>query len=365
MTQAPILIIDDNPKNVQLAAQSLAGIGRPLAFAQNGTDAISQAGLLQPDLILLDVMMPGMDGFEVCKALKQDPKTQSIPIIFLTAKSDAESLTKGFEVGGVDYVAKPFLPAELRARVETHLALRQTTQALLESNQTKDRFFSIISHDLKVPFNGLIGIANLLVEEFDQLTKEEMLPFLEGLQKSAQYGFHLLVQLLDWSRTQTGHIQWEPSSIDLTQVGQETLGLLREAAVQKKITLSLELGETTPVQADHKMIQTILRNLVSNAIKFTPNGGQVILGASASEAGWSVYVKDTGVGISENNLQKLFLLDQQFYTAGTAGEEGTGLGLLLCHEFAKAHGTRLAVESTVGQGTRFSFTLPFAAPPQD
>ena len=125
------------------------------------------------------------------------------------------------------------------------------------------------------------------------------------------------------------------------------------------------MGETTPVQADHKMIQTILRNLVSNAIKFTPNGGQVILGASASEAGWSVYVKDTGVGISENNLQKLFLLDQQFYTAGTAGEEGTGLGLLLCHEFAKAHGTRLAVESTVGQGTRFSFTLPFAAPPQD
>ena len=365
MSQAPILIIDDNPKNVQLAAQSLAGIGRPLAFAQNGTEAVSQAGLLLPDLILLDVMMPGMDGFEVCKALKQDPKTQSIPVIFLTAKSDAESLTKGFEVGGVDYVAKPFLPAELRARVDTHLKLRQTTQALLVSNQTKDRFFSIISHDLKVPFNGLIGIANLLVEEFDQLTKEEMLPFLEGLQKSAQYGFHLLVQLLEWARTQTGHIHWEPSAFDLTQVAQETFGLLKEAALQKKIELHLEMGEVTPVRADHKMIQTILRNLVSNAIKFTPNGGTVTLGASASEKGWTLYVKDTGVGISEKNLQKLFLIDQQFYTAGTAGEEGTGLGLLLCHEFAKAHGTRLSVESTLGQGTKFSFSLPRPEPVPD
>lgn len=357
MNQPPILIVDDNPQNVQLAAQSLATVGNPLAFAQSGPEALKQIGLIHPDLILLDVMMPGMDGFEVCQKLQEDPETASIPVIFLTAKSDEESLSKGFAAGGVDFVGKPFNPEEVRARVTTHLRLRRALRELKAANAAKDRFFSIISHDLKGPFNGLVGISDLLVEEFDQLTKEEMLPLIEGLKNSSRTGYRLLQQLLEWARAQTGRIEYAPAKVDLKLLAEETQSLLSEQARAKQIELVLDLPEGATGWGDKNMLLTVLRNLTSNAIKFSHPGSTVRLEAQKIEMGWQVCVADQGVGMDDAARQKLFKLDTPLSTEGTSGEEGTGLGLLLVHEFIKRHEGQLWVESTPGQGSQFYFTL--------
>ncbi|MDT8446638.1 MAG: hybrid sensor histidine kinase/response regulator [bacterium] len=357
MSQPPILIVDDNPQNIQLAAQALASQGHPLAFAQSGIEALQQVERIQPDLILLDVMMPGMDGYEVCRQLKAKAQTADIPVIFLTAKSDEESLALGFAAGAVDYVSKPFNTGEIQARVNTHLKLRVALRQLKEANAAKDRFFSIISHDLKGPFNGLVGISDLLVDEFDQLPKEEMLPLIEGINHSSKTGYRLLIQLLEWARAQTGRIAFEPSSLGLAPLVQEVVDLLNEQAKAKEITWALDIPAEATVFADAQMLHTVLRNLLSNALKFSHRQSQISIGAEAVEMGWQVSVKDQGVGMKPEVLAKLFKLDQQVTTPGTQGEEGTGLGLLMVQEFLSRHDQPIWVESTPGQGTQFYFTL--------
>ena len=161
--KSSILIVDDVAKNIQLVAKFLTQEGYTLHFAQNGVSAMELVDREDFDLILLDVMMPGMDGFTVCEKLKQNPLTASIPIVFLTAKADDEAITKGFELGGVDYITKPFNPAELIARVKTHIKLEQRKQRFQELNATKDTLLSVISHDLKTPFHQIIGILYVIV----------------------------------------------------------------------------------------------------------------------------------------------------------------------------------------------------------
>lgn len=353
-----ILIVDDVPKNIQVAASILQKEGYLMAFAQNGVVALNQTESIQFDLILLDIMMPEMDGFEVCKQLRRNPATKDIPIIFLTAKTDTESIVQGFQLGAMDYVTKPFNGAELLARVRTHLELNETHRQLIEANATKDKFFSIIAHDLKNPFNALIGLSRLLMNQFDRMDQESIKEMITLIHDSSNNTYQLLENLLDWSRMQTGKIKWQPTEIGLGAIAYENVCLLNPAAEKKEIRLLSEVHQDTTVYADPNMINMVIRNLLSNAVKFTPKGGEVKIYSQTKGDSEEIVIADTGIGIHQDDISKLFRIDQHVSTPGTEKESGTGLGLILCKEFVEKNGGEIRVESEIGTGSCFYFSLP-------
>ncbi len=237
-------------------------------------------------------------------------------------------------------------------------ALRGSEARLKELNATKDKFFSIIAHDLKSPFNNIVVLSNLLVEQVQSNDKENIEEYAGLISSSTQQAMSLLVNLLDWSRSQTGRLVCTPEYIDLVSVVNETEALLSESLRQKSIVLKKELPRTLLAHADKVMISTVLRNLVSNAIKFTRPNGQIIISSRKTETELSISVIDNGVGMNEETLGKLFRIEESISTKGTDNERGTGLGLILCREFIEKHNGSIRAESEPGMGSVFTFTIP-------
>jgi two-component system sensor histidine kinase/response regulator len=353
-----ILIVDDNPENLKVLGSILKLNGLSPAFAKNGMKALSSVKNRRPDLILLDIMMPEMDGFEVCRQLKQDSVSQEIPIIFLTAKTEKQDVIQGLELGAVDYVTKPFNSKELMTRVNTHLELKAAKEKLRQAVATKDKFFSIIAHDLANIFNTSLGSSSLLTGVQEQLDDEERKEFLLLIHHSLEKGYNLLKNLLEWSRSQTGRIQVTLATLQLKNMVDQNISLLKNNAKAKNITLFSSVDNLSVV-ADEKMLDTVIRNLLSNAIKFTPKGGKVDISATkVQENVVEISISDTGVGIEPENLDNLFRIDVSVSTRGTAKEEGTGLGLILCKEFVEKNGGTIGVESEPKKGSRFYVRLP-------
>jgi PAS domain S-box-containing protein len=225
-------------------------------------------------------------------------------------------------------------------------------------NATKDKFFRIIAHDLKNPFSSLLGGSELLSKNAHQFSPEKIKYLCEILNDSAQSGYNLLENLLEWSKTQTGNINFNPVKLNLKVVADRHIGNLNTPAADKEILLRSEIKKDLHVVADKYMLDTVLRNLMNNAIKFTHNHGTVTLHAQKNLSHVTLTVKDSGIGIEKENIEKLFKIDTKFFRTGTANERGTGLGLLLCKEFVERHGGRLWVESEFGKGSEFNFTLP-------
>ena len=361
-----VLIVDDNPENLGVLGDIVAGNGYIPGFASNGATALATVKNKHPDLILLDIMMPDMDGFEVCQQLKQDATLADIPIIFLTAKTEKEDVIAGLKLGAVDYVTKPFNPEELLTRVNTHLKLQaakeELREALVEKEKalaTKDKLFSIIGHDLGNIFNGLQGLAELLVSgketQFNVKTREDSLQI---LMQEARNGYDLLTNLLNWSRSQTGRLQTNPTTIFLRYLMVRNVEIQHEKAYRKGIDLVTDVDEKLSAFADVNMLDTVLRNLISNAIKFTQESGTVRIIAEQIEDNLvEISVSDTGVGIKSEDIDKLFQVNI-IRTAGTSGEKGNGLGLVLCQELVEQCGGTIGVESEVGKGSRFYVRLP-------
>lgn len=236
--------------------------------------------------------------------------------------------------------------------------LKDSEKKLKEANVTKDKFFSIIAHDLKNPLQTLLLSADLLVrfgEKFNRIEIDEKHHFIRKTAKQLSY---LLESLLQWARTQTGKIEYKPKNIDLNLVLLENINLLSSSAFKKNINIISEVRESTYVFVDENMVKTIFRNLISNAIKFTPANGYVTITSKDRNDFVEISVIDTGIGISEENLPKLFRIDVHHTTIGTSNEKGTGLGLILCKEFVEKNGGNIKVESTIEEGSRFTFTLP-------
>ena len=242
----------------------------------------------------------------------------------------------------------------------------QVSKALIEQqnielqnlNTTKDKFFSILGHDLRSPLNSLSSFSNLLINYFDSLTKEEIQTLAKDLDKSLRNLNSLLDNLLEWARSQTGNISFTPEPFDVVQVLNETKDLLQGQAVNKQITIQLESTSPVIISAHQHSITTVVRNLISNAIKFTPQGGMITLQTTRGQSETVISIADTGVGMSQEVISKLFRIDSKVSTLGTANEKGTGLGLVLCKDFVEKNGGRLWVESTEGKGTVFYFTVP-------
>jgi signal transduction histidine kinase len=312
-----------------------------------------------PDLILLDIMMPEMDGYEVFQKLKKNPALVDIPVIFISALGDTGDIVKALALGGVDYINKPFHAEEVLTRVHAHLKLRRQSRELQELNATKDKFFSIIAHDLRGPLGSFMGLTQMLADknqEFPEKVRAEMIALLSD---NAQNTFNLLENLLQWSQMERGLIDFNPVILDLKHVVSESLKTAADTASGKQIRIVTDIQGNPEVFADTNMLQTVIRNLVSNAIKFTPKGGIVTISALPSLKNTILLsVKDTGIGMNAEMRKKLFLIGANTKRPGTGGELSTGLGLLLCKEFVEKQGGELWVESTVNVGSVFYFTIP-------
>ena len=356
MTQKKlILIVDDNPHNLKVLGNTLTEQGYRMRFAKSGLQALEIIKKKKPDLILLDIMMPEMDGFEVCRVIKQDTNMAGIPIIFLSAKTEKDDVIDGLELGAVDYISKPFHQKELLMRVKTHIRLKTIEEELKNALNTKDKFFSIIAHDLGNLFSGIVGLLNILVVRKNDPKK--LATYLPLMQQSAEMGYNLLINLLEWSRIQTGKIKHHPNTLDVKSIVDMNVKLLENQAQQKNIKIISDIDNIT-VFADTQMFDTVIRNLLSNAIKFTPKNGFVEISYRQLETDVEISIQDTGVGISSENIDKLFKIDESYTTKGTDNESGTGLGLTLCKEFVDKNGGCINVESELDKGSRFFIHLP-------
>ena len=233
--------------------------------------------------------------------------------------------------------------------------LRESEKQLLQLNADKDRFISILAHDLRSPFNALLGLSEVLTEDIRKLDIDEIEDIANNINKSAQNTFNLLEDILMWARTQSGKIPFKPQKLSFTDICKDILEILNPNANAKNITINYFTADHINVFADIDMLKTVLRNLVSNAIKFTNNGGAININAEENSGNVTISVSDNGIGIKPDNLTKLFDISQVLTTKGTAKETGTGLGLLLCKEFVEKHGGKIWVESEVGKGSDFKF----------
>jgi len=366
--QAPprILIVDDFISNIQVLANMLQPHNYDIEFTTSGAEALDWAWQESFDLILLDVMMPEMDGYEVCKRLKNNIKTKNVPIIFVTAKTDEESIQHGFQVGAVDYIIKPYRETELIERVKTHVTLELQRKALIATNQAKDRLFSIIGHDLKNPMSNIFGFLKLLKENYHTLSEEKKQQYIGYLFESSKQNLALLDELLEWSRTQTNAKPFKPINFPLDRTITETIAAINEIALKKEIDIIKSIHYTESVYGDINMIKTVIRNLLSNAIKFSyPKSKIEVNVAESNNQKIIVAITDYGTGIPNDIKEKLFHLEEHISTNGTQDEKGTGLGLILCKEFIDKHDETIWVESSLNKGTTFSFTLKKAINPYE
>ncbi len=249
---------------------------------------------------------------------------------------------------------------EINRRIDAEKSIQKYANQLEETNATKDKFFSIIAHDLKNPFAGFLGLTQILSKEVLNFSQNELYEFGQNLNKSANNLYKLLENLLEWARMQNGTIQYNPDMCVLAYLVKQNIDIVNESAIKKNIEITYHIPNNTLVNVDVSMLNTVFRNLISNAIKFTNKGGKVNVGLLEDKTNdyITAFVQDTGIGINDELKEKLFKMDQKVSRPGTDGESSTGLGLLLCKEFIEKHECKIWVESEVSKGTTFYFTIP-------
>lgn len=361
---ALILIVDDNPANIQLLGNNLRQEGVNISIATDGKRAIKITEKKMPDLILLDIMMPGMDGFEVCTILKSQENTRDIPIIFLTAKVGSEDILRGFELGAVDYITKPFNSHELIARVNTHLKLKFYTDEIKDYNQQlelmdkeKNEFLGIAAHDLKNPIYNISMLSQLMLNE--DLSESEHKDFLTDIKNSTERMTKLIGDLLDINAIEQGKLKMNIEHEDFAMFFNSCVRQYEERAELKDINLIInnEL-ESFQASSDKQIFHQILDNLVSNAIKFSPNGKTVTASFFADEDKMMLIVEDEGPGLSEDDKSKLFTKFARMSAQPTGNESSTGLGLSIVKKYVDALGGMIWVDSEPGDGAKFVCELP-------
>lgn len=361
-----ILVVDDVISNVLLLKVLLAAQKFNVITASNGMEAIDITKKQQPDLILLDVMMPGMSGFEVAQKLKNDPEVQHIPIIFLTALNSTADIVTGFKVGANDFISKPFNKEELVIRVSHQISLiaakriiLQKTEELKKTIQGRDKMYSVIAHDLRSPLGSIKMVLNMFVMTMSpQMIGEEQYEMLDSANKSTEELFNLLDNLLKWTKTQTGRLTVVFQDFELVKSISGVLEIFSLVSSSKNIELIFDSNEEINVRGDIDIVKTITRNLLSNAIKFSFSGSKIIIEVKKIDNMAVVSVKDFGKGMSQEEQQKLFNSETHFSKYGTNNEEGSGLGLLLCKDFATKNRGDLWLQSEEGKGSTFFFSIP-------
>ena len=371
-----ILIVDDDAEGLQLLGAVLSQQHYNLALASSGQEALEQVAKIEPDLILLDIMMPGIDGFEICQRLKADPAHQAIPIIFLTARTESADIVKGFELGAADYVTKPFNEAELLARMRTHLALQrakeETEEAnrkleefnvvladaaheIQQANRAKSEFLANISHEIRTPMNAIMGYAQILRSQPALLPEQRQA--VETIETSCDHLMGLINDVLDLSRIEAGHLELHPVDFDLEELVQGLGAMFQLRCKQKDLVWRVEMDQRAQwVHGDKNKLRQVLINLLGNAVKFTEEGTVKLSVRSEAESHYSFEVRDTGPGIVPERQATIFEPFEQDEVGARKG--GTGLGLAIARRHVELMAGKLKLESTLGQGARFFFAVP-------
>jgi two-component system, sensor histidine kinase and response regulator len=393
MKKQVILCIDDESIVLDsLKEQIQKGLKGELSVevAESGDEALEifdellQEGLEVP-VVIADFIMPGMKGDALLEKIHS--RKPAAKKILLTGQASIEGVGNAINKANLyRFISKPWEKDDLILTIQEALKsfeqektilvqneelrelninlekkVEQRTQELKELNATKDKFFSIIAHDLKNPFNTLMGFTELLLENLGDYSPEKIKEFIGILHETSRQSYALLENLLEWSRAQTGRLQMDAEPIDLYMIAMENMDLMSNLASKKKIIIHNDIQAKSIVIADTNMIRTVLRNLISNAIKYTHDGGSITVDATMKNTFFEVSVSDTGIGIRPENIEKLFRIDLNYSTRGTADESGTGLGLILCKEFIVRNGGSIWVESEFGKGSTFKFILPKAS----
>ena len=361
-----ILIVDDVMSNVLLLKVLLTNEKFAIATASNGRQALEQVEKENPDLVLLDVMMPDMSGFEVAQHLKSNPNTADIPIIFLTALNSTADIVKGFQVGANDFISKPFNKEELIIRVTHQISLVAAKRLILSKTEElqrtiagRDKLYSVIAHDLRSPMGSIKMVLNMLILNLpSEKIGAEMYELLTMANQTTEDVFSLLDNLLKWTKSQIGKLNVVYQDVDLVEVTDGVIEIFSMVASLKKIKIREMKPEKMMVNADVDMLKTVVRNLLSNAIKFSKENSEVLVKMEEVDGMAVVSVQDYGCGISEEGQKKLLHTDTHFSTFGTNNEEGSGLGLLLCKDFVVKNGGKLWFTSKEGEGSIFSFSIP-------
>ena len=360
-----ILIVDDVVSNVLLLKILLTNEKFQVCTANNGTTCIEMARKEHPDLILLDVMMPDMNGFDTATVLKKEEGTKDIPIIFLTALNTPQDLVHGFQVGASDFLTKPFNKEELVMRVTQQISLVAAKRIIEKQNQelratltNRDKMYSVIAHDLRSPMASIRMVLNLVVASASPETVgPELYTLLDQANRESEEVHDLLDNLLKWTKSQTGRLTVVKQDLDLNDIIPGVVEIFEAIAYTKRIKLDLKKTDAPlVVNADNDMLKTVVRNFLSNAIKFSPEDSsiEIIMAPEGDMA--KVSVRDHGVGIAADRIDNIFHKGETTY--GTGGEEGSGLGLQLCQDFARKNGGDCTVESVEGEGSTFSVLIP-------
>ncbi|AFZ37664.1 response regulator receiver sensor hybrid histidine kinase [Stanieria cyanosphaera PCC 7437] len=442
-----ILIVDDNPNNLEVLSETLMSAGFQVAVALDGETAIEQIEYHQPELILLDIMMPGIDGFETCRRIKANAATTDIPIIFMTALSDTQHKVQGFSLGAVDYITKPFQQEEVIARVRVQLQLRnlsrtmdqqnkilkneisqretaensliklnqeleqrvqeRTTKLLKtlqqlrhtqvrllqqkeeleirvqertaelarsiteaekarteaeKANQSKSTFLANMSHELRTPMNAIIGYSEMLMEEAEDLGQEDFLPDLHKIHGAAKHLLSLINDILDLSKIEAGRMELYPEHFEVRNLVEDVVATIQPLVEKNGNHLKIDLPDNLgTMHTDLIKIRQSLFNLLSNSCKFTENGTITLKVERYLNSGhhWlSLQVKDTGIGMSPEQLSRLFQAFTQADASTTRKYGGTGLGLAITKRFCQMMGGDIVVESQFGKGSTFTIHLP-------
>lgn len=360
-----ILVVDDVPQNIQVVGTMLRNLGYSIMPATSGAAALQRVQRKLPDLILLDLMMPEMDGLSVCRQLKGDPTTQHIPIIFLTASNEMSHLVQGFEVGAVDYVTKPFNPPELLARVRTHLELKHSRDVIVRYgrqlrhlNDEKNEFMGIVAHDLRNPLGEIKCFAELLLEDaqMPSLDREDCI---RRIRDTSGRMAEMVQNLLDTNRIERGDLKLNLVATELLSLLSSVVAAQTPRAAAKQQTLHLQ-NEAGPITAmvDRSVMVQVLENLISNAVKYSAPGRNIYVRLKKSTESVRFEVQDEGPGLSADDQKKLFGKFARLSSKPTGGEHSTGLGLSIVKRMVEAMKGQVWCESEPGLGATFIVTLP-------
>ncbi len=363
-----VLVVDDDPTQRLLVREALEAAGFDTDEAENGADGIARTADLAPDLVILDVMMPDLDGFAVCQAVRHDPRSEHIPILIVTGLEDDQSIERAFEVGATNFLVKPINWALLGHQVryvlrasETEGELRAAKLAAEAGLRAKAQLLANVSHELRTPLNAVIGFAEFMADQgLGTLGNPGYLDCARDIRESGYQLLRMINDLLDLSKIEAGNAELREDTVDLRELVGLCLRTVDPQARRADLTIDAELPEQLPgLKADERKLKQMILNLLSNAIKFTPAGGRVELAVFIEERGdLIIQVRDNGIGIAPGDVPRAMETFSQVDGSINRKYGGTGLGLPLTRSLIELHGGALELESALGEGTTVSLRLP-------
>lgn len=385
--RARILVVDDNPAGVDLMRAQLDGEGYSIDSAGDGEQALEKVSETTPDLVILDIMLPKMSGFEVCKRIKGNEATRSIPVIMVTALNDMESRAKGITAGADEFLSRPVDRSELLARVKSLLrisrlhnelaeesrtaresgeklemqqkVLKSMSAQLMQASHLKYEFIVNMSHSLRTPLNVIIGFSEMLQDELVGDLNDKQSKYVSNIRESGTELHRLIANIVDVFKLDTGKVALETTEFMLKDTIDSVLAAYESTTRDNRIEVVVEVApEVSRICADPQKLSTVLDNLLSNAFKFTPSGGTVSVTAEECDGMVQICVADSGIGLRPEDCERVFSEFYRVPDTGAAGGAGSGLGLAISRKLVLMHGGDIRAESEKGAGARFIFTLP-------